>query len=100
MKILASESNFYDAELKQGDFAYHSNNKKKRLCFISLHIKLGFCTKEHLEIFSIMWTVPVNAFAKSGLFLRQWLANFTHSGHIGTYKDVIKPDKIKRHSDL
>ena len=47
-----------------------------------------------------MWTVPVKAFAKSGLFLRQWLANFTHFGHIGTYKDVIKPDKIKRHSDL
>lgn len=32
--------------------------------------------------------VPVRSFAKSGWFIKQWLANFTHSNRTGTWMSL------------
>lgn len=41
---------------------------------------------------------PVRSFAKSGWFMRQWLANFTHSSLTGTWMSLNLETKIKLHT--
>lgn len=86
VNILASESNSNDDELKQ-DFTYNKNKNKKGW-LSPKYLKWIFFHQRAPEIFVIMdiygYTVPVKSFAKSGWFMRQWLANFTHSRRIGT----------------
>lgn len=40
---------------------------------------------------------PVRSFAKSGWFMRQWLANFTHSSLTGTWMSLNLETKIQLH---
>lgn len=59
-----------------------NNNNKRFSPYICnwLHHQQAF-----RNIYPYRYTVPVKSFAKSGWFMRQWLANFTHSRRIGTW---------------
>lgn len=44
---------------------------------------------KQLKVFNMLHAdVPVRSFARSGWFIRQWLANLTHSSRIGTWMSL------------
>lgn len=73
-----------DSASKKSNLNYTLHNVRERY-FV---LQLAFQTSpQDLQWYFhvIISLVPVKSFARSGWFIRQWLANFTHSRRIGTW---------------